>query len=68
MANLGLACLQTLYFHFKVRRVWVIKYNCWGFIDHRRKGVVVLAHFACELAYVFENNKKKNKLSVYRLI
>ena len=50
-----LACSQTLYFLFKVRRAWVIKYKPQG----GSRWVV---------ANVFEKNEKKNKTtSVYRL-
>ena len=35
------ACPQTLYFPFNVRRARVLKYKPQGFIDRQRKGVEV---------------------------
>ena len=66
IALFGMACSQTLYFLFKVRRGRVIKnINRRGFIDRQRKGLRARPR---ELADVFEKNEKKNKTtSVYRL-
>ena len=61
--HLRIACSQTLYFLFKVRRAHVIKNeNRGGFVDHQRKGVGVGEEEA------FENGKKNKVTSVYRLI
>ena len=59
MKPVRLACSQTLYFFFKVRRTRVIKNkNCEGFVDLSRA-----------LADVYEKNEKKNKTtSLYRIV
>ena len=66
LANTCVACSQTLYFLFQVRRV--ININRRGFIDRQRKGIVVgdffsrpprsfsRTRFAREVAVVFEKN------------
>ena len=55
MTNKIVACSQTLYFLFKVRRARVIQNkNCGGFIDSQFKGGSMLVD-------VFEKNEKKNK-------
>ena len=62
------ACLQALYFLFKVRRTRVLKNKTyWGFFDCQRKGAGV-GEEELALADVLEKNEKKNKsTSVYRL-
>ena len=72
------ACSQTLYFLFKVRRALVIKYKPQGIYGPPAQGGIFLSRaprsfsracFARELADVFEKNEKKNKTSsVYRLL
>ena len=53
--HLRIACSQTLYFLFKVRRARVIKNkNRGGFVDHQRKGVGVGEEEA------FENEKEQD--------
>ena len=61
LANSCVACSQTLYFPFQVRRV--ININRRGFIDRQRKGIVVGDFFflalrarSRALAVVFEKN------------
>ena len=81
MFRFVLACSQTLYFLFKVRRARVIKNkNRGGFTDRQRKGFGVgegenslffflAAPCSFSLANVFEKNEKNNKTaSVYRLV
>ena len=78
MFRFVLACSQTLYFLFKVRRGRVIKNkNRGGFADRQRKGLGVgkekILDFSfsrsLSLADVLETNEKKNKTtSVYRLV
>ena len=58
--HLRIACSQTLYFLFKVRRARVIKNkNRGGFVNHQRKGVGVGEEEA------FENEKNKTLRSVH---
>ena len=80
MFRFVLACSQTLYFLFKVRRAGVIKdKNRGGFSDRQRKGLgmgkeKILIFLSCapcsfSLADVFEKNGKKYKTtSVHRLV
>ena len=80
MFRFVLACSQTLYFLFKVRRARVIKNkNRGGFTDRQRKGLgwgrrkffifPSCAPRSSSLVDVFEKNEKKNKTtSVYRLV
>ena len=68
MVTIIVACLQALYFLFKVRRTRVLKNeNYWGFFDCQRKGAGE-GEEELALADVLEKNEKKNKsTSVYRL-
>ena len=68
MVTIIVACLQALYFLFKVRRTRVLKNkNYWGFFDCQRKGAGV-GEEELALADVLEKSEKKNKsTSVYRL-
>ena len=71
----SVACSETLYFLFKVRRGRVIKYKPQGIYYRQRKEVVFFlplrarSRALAALADVFGKNEKKNKTtSVYRAI
>ena len=80
MFRFVLACSQTLYFLFKVRRGRVIKNkNRGGFADRQRKGLGVekekILYFSFSRSALVlarrcsqKNEKKKKPTSVYRLV
>ena len=55
-----LACSQSLYFLFKVRRARVIKYKPRGFIDRQRKGVGVGEETRSRARRCFRKKRKEN--------